>query len=162
MRSPELRRAERLGATVALLIADVDHFKHVNDNHGHAAGDRALKGLAGVLVERTRAVDLAGRFGGEEFGIVMPGATARDGLLVAERLRDGLAALADGADMAVTVSVGVAEYPGHGATPEELLRGADVALYAAKDSGRDTVVLALSQLPTRPGYGIPSHVDRRR
>jgi diguanylate cyclase (GGDEF)-like protein len=130
--------------SVALLLLDIDHFKVVNDSWGHAAGDEALRRVCEACQQRLRLGDLFARWGGEEFILLLPGATQEDALMVAERLRAGVAAVrleGTRAGFAVTLSVGVAI-----GRPEEeleeLTRRADRALYAAKASGRDRVVIA--------------------
>ena len=137
----EVLRSKRLKHTFAVLIADVDLFKSYNDAHGHPAGDEALKRVATVLRETTRDVDSVARYGGEEFFVLMPETSAASAADTAERIRQRLAAqpLVAGA---VTLSVGVAEYPRHGDSGDALIRVADAALYEAKRLGRDRVVVA--------------------
>jgi len=137
----EVLRSKRLKHTFAVLIADVDLFKSYNDTHGHPAGDEALKRVATVLRETARDVDSVARYGGEEFFVLMPETSAASAADTAERIRQALAArrLAAGA---VTLSVGVAEYPKHGDSGDALIRVADAALYEAKRLGRDRVVVA--------------------
>jgi diguanylate cyclase (GGDEF)-like protein len=137
----EVRRSRRLDHTFAVLMADVDHFKQYNDQHGHPAGDEVLKRVASVLNESTRDVDFVARYGGEEFFVLMPEITADGAADAAERIRATLAAdplLGD----EVTVSFGVAEFPAHGDTAETLISVADSVLYQAKKKGRDQVVVA--------------------
>jgi diguanylate cyclase (GGDEF)-like protein len=122
-------------------MADLDHFKRYNDTHGHLAGDDILARVAKVLRESTREVDHAARYGGEEFLVMMPETALSDGFQVAERIRARIEAeFSNGRP--VTVSVGVAEFPTHGASPEDLIASADAALYAAKRTGRNRVVTA--------------------
>jgi diguanylate cyclase (GGDEF)-like protein len=134
---------------LALMMIDVDHFKHFNDEHGHDVGDRVLRAVADVLTRQTRSSDVAARFGGEEFTVVladMPAAQAADR---AELLRvevEKLSLESSGLPLdAVTISVGVAQFPTHGRTWEELLHSADRALYEAKSAGRNRVVVASLQ-----------------
>ncbi|HEV8305847.1 MAG TPA: diguanylate cyclase [Gemmatimonadales bacterium] len=137
----EVRRSRRLKHTFAVLMGDVDNFKHYNDAHGHPAGDDVLKRVAAIFRKVTRDMDLVARYGGEEFFALMP-ETGGDGAAdVADRVRGQLAAekLPGGA---VTLSFGVAEFPAHGDNPERLIAIADAALYQAKREGRDRVVLA--------------------
>ncbi len=132
------------GEPVALLLLDIDHFKVVNDSWGHAAGDEALRRVCEACQQRLRPGDLFARWGGEEFILLLPGATQEDALAVAERLRAGVAAVqleVTRAGFGVTLSVGVAIGRPEDEL-EELTRRADRALYAAKASGRDRVVLA--------------------
>ncbi|MBW8268119.1 PleD family two-component system response regulator [Caldovatus aquaticus] len=130
----------------AVLLADVDHFKAVNDTHGHAAGDVALRAVAERLRAHIRAADVVARWGGEEFVVAMAGATAEDAMAAAERLRAAvaaspLAADAGGAPIGTTISIGVALAPRGGAV-DPLIRAADAALYRAKRAGRNRVEFA--------------------
>ena len=137
----EAQRSRRLRRPFSVLLADVDHFKQYNDTQGHPAGDAALVKVADILRKQTRAVDCVARYGGEEFLVVLLETTITTAALVAERIRARVAAEPfDGGRM--TVSIGVAECPAHGDTPESLIAGADAALYEAKDGGRDRVVAA--------------------
>ena len=140
-----LAGANNGGAPVSVLIADIDHFKSINDLYGHEAGDHVLQGFAKRMHAALRALDLAARYGGEEFLVVMPGAGMAEAQIAAERLRAEIAdtpfLLEDGTDIAVTVSIGLAQAQ-VGETFESLLRRADVALYAAKHDGRDQVQAA--------------------
>jgi len=137
----EVQRSRRLRRTFSVLLADVDHFKQYNDTHGHLAGDAALVTIAEILRRTTRGVDSVARYGGEEFVVMLIEAPLSTALIVAERIRARVAAEAfDGGPM--TVSVGAAEYPAHGDTPEELIASADAAMYEAKNAGRDRVIAA--------------------
>lgn len=140
----EISRVERHGRPASLLFLDLDHFKKVNDTHGHAVGDEVLAAFSQVLRRGSRRGDLAGRIGGEEFAVLLPATGLAPGTLVAERIRRSTEArpLGRTAPSPVTVSVGVASTEG-GATPGEagdLLRRADEALYRAKSEGRNRVV----------------------
>ncbi|HEV3358986.1 MAG TPA: diguanylate cyclase [Pseudonocardiaceae bacterium] len=141
----EIARARRAGTNLAVLIVDVDHFKSINDKHGHPAGDRVLVEVARRLRQSVRAADFLARYGGEEFAIVVPGANPQELGAIGERLRMevGATPIAANPDVLidVTVSVGTAGYPRHGSTPAELITTADRALYAAKFQGRDRVVV---------------------
>jgi diguanylate cyclase (GGDEF)-like protein len=144
----EIARANRTGESLALLLIDIDHFKRVNDAHGHLAGDQVLIAVAGTLVSQLREYDLVGRFGGEEFVVLLPGADILEGCRVAERLRNRVRRLsvpADDESVTVTVSVGVALFRTHGQDLLELLASADLALYRAKKSGRDRICLPATQ-----------------
>ena len=131
---------------IAVLMIDVDHFKLVNDEYGHAAGDKALRAIADTLRANTRAFDSLARYGGEEFVVVMPGTEPADASLAAERLRaavEGLQfALGPGVNARLTVSIGVACCQDMPITPEALLHAADEALYTAKRTGRNRVAVA--------------------
>lgn len=142
----ELERARRHARPLAVAMMDLDHFKAINDTHGHDVGDRVLQEVARVCLANVRTTDFFGRFGGEEFIVVMPDADVEDALECAERLRERVAhsavAGADG-EVACTISIGVAVLPpGSTMDWQGLLKQADVALYQAKDHGRNRVVLA--------------------
>lgn len=150
-------RWRREGAQAGtVLMVDIDHFKAVNDTHGHDAGDRVIEAVAGVLLAQTREADLVGRLGGEEFAVLVEGdpVVARD---VAERIRAGVAALAP-ASGPVTVSVGVA---GAAPTLDQAVKAADRRLYEAKTAGRNRVVgpwiadKPSQECPRSPGTGTP-------
>jgi diguanylate cyclase (GGDEF)-like protein len=147
-----LRRAERYGERLALVVLDLDRFKSVNDEHGHEAGDRLLVEVGRVLSEGLRDTDVVARLGGEEFGALLMYTDAEAAREVTDRLRDRVAALripfvaeTGNVELRVTLSAGIAVYPEHGKDDRELLRGADRALYAAKGAGRDCV--AVGPLP---------------
>jgi diguanylate cyclase (GGDEF)-like protein len=143
----DLARALRESGTLSLLMLDVDHFKAVNDHFGHQAGDVVLQRVAKRLDEASRAGDLPGRYGGEEFAVLLPDTDLHAALMVAERLR---AAVAEDVEApVVTVSVGVATFPNDAMDADGLVRAADAALYASKRSGRDRVTSA-SQVPEAP------------
>ncbi|GIH78822.1 GGDEF domain-containing protein [Planobispora longispora] len=148
----EIGRARRTGETLALLIIDIDHFKRVNDNHGHLIGDQVLIGVAAMLRSQLRDYDVVGRFGGEEFVVLLPRADGVEARRVAERLRSRIARMAVPVDevmLSVTVSTGVAIMNVHGDDLIELLAAADLALYRAKELGRDRVCLPVVP-PARP------------
>lgn len=145
----EWQRAARQGASLALVLIDVDHFKAYNDHYGHQAGDECLRRVAAVLAgEARRAGELVARYGGEEFVVVLPGADAATARELAERLRTAVEAEAmphahSPAAPVVTISMGVAAgQPRHETDAEALLKEADVALYLAKRQGRNQVLLA--------------------
>ena len=140
----EHARAQRHPSPLSVLMLDLDHFKRVNDEHGHAAGDAVLAAAAGALRDELRAVDVGARFGGEEFLAVLPDTPLDDAMRVAERVRRRIAALStvhDGASIEVTVSIGVAQL-GVDESIVDLIARADAALYAAKRGGRDRCVAA--------------------
>ena len=130
-------------APLALLMLDLDHFKQVNDQHGHPVGDQVLAGVGAALRAALRNQDFAGRKGGEEFAILLPDTEVAVALEIAERIRAAIAEISlPGTDAPVTVSIGVAGYPGHASTLDRLERLADAALYVAKRQGRNRVELA--------------------
>jgi len=139
----ELRRAEHGGQPLSLIMFDVDHFKRLNDTSGHQAGDGLLIHIGSLFQERTRREDIACRYGGEEFLIILPGAPLEAALRRAEELRQAIRGSTvehRGQSLGrTTVSAGVASFPEHGTTADELLRAADTALYRAKELGRDRV-----------------------
>ena len=137
----EAQRSRRLRRTFSVLLLDVDHFKQYNDTQGHLAGDSALVKIADILRHTTRGVDCVARYGGEEFVVMLIEASVSTGATVAERIRARVAAEAFGAGK-MTVSVGVAEYPAHGDSPEALIASADAAMYQAKSGGRNRMVVA--------------------
>ncbi|MFI6478978.1 GGDEF domain-containing protein [Nonomuraea sp. NPDC050663] len=149
----EIVRARRTGETLALLIIDIDHFKRVNDSYGHLVGDQVLAGVAATLRTQLRDYDVVGRFGGEEFVVLLPRADVAEARRVAERLRSRVGRMAIAADDAlitVTISAGVAVMSLHGDDLIELLAAADLALYRAKELGRDRICLpAPVQRPPR-------------
>ncbi|GAB3920544.1 diguanylate cyclase [Kribbella albertanoniae] len=151
----ELERAQNANASLGVLYLDLDHFKTVNDTHGHLAGDQVLKTIAAELKHEIRTDDLVGRLGGEEFAILLPNTNADDTLRTAERIRHRIAnlvisvtaptgtTLVDG----LTCSIGAATYPAAGHSLDVLLMAADTATYAAKEAGRNQVVTAPTRTP---------------
>jgi two-component system cell cycle response regulator len=146
----ELARVERFGGSIAVVVADLDWFKDVNDRYGHPAGDTVLREFARLLQETVRDVDLAGRWGGEEFLLILPGTDLEGGAQVAERIRFSLARrivlAADGTPIPVTASFGVAATP-PARTGSELFAAADAALYEAKRAGKNRVATAAEPVP---------------
>lgn len=142
----EVDRARRLGHPLTLVALDLDHFKAINDSHGHPAGDAVLSSVARTLESEVRTIDRVARIGGEEFAVVLMETTAREGLTVAWRLVEAVRAraarLPGGRELGVTVSAGVAGLPAYGHSEAGLLAAADRALYQAKREGRDRAVLA--------------------
>ena len=175
-----LRTSRTQREPMAVLLIDIDHFKQVNDQHGHLVGDEALRAVATILRSAIRTKDVIGRFGGEEFVIALPDTDAADATVTADRLRNAVAAsplaamcagVLDDPDLdpdtfQLTVSVGVAVYPADGVTVDDLLQRADRAMYAAKAAGRDRVRLAADMvhpdLPRSLSVGLqPSHLQHR-
>ena len=143
----EISRAERFGGELALVLADLDDFKQVNDRYGHQAGDDVLRTFAGILRETVREIDLPSRYGGEEFAVLLPQTDIDGAHNLAERLRRALASrpmtTQPGSLVAVTASFGVASFPA-AATPAALFAAADDALYQAKHAGKNCVVSAVA------------------
>ena len=139
----ELSRASREEYPVCIIMIDLDHFKRINDTHGHEAGDLVLKAIADALAEQSRRGDFACRYGGEEFVIVMPNVALETAYERAEELRQFLNLLSvpyEYYSLSVTISMGIACFPEHGQTREAILRAADQAMYAAKEAGRDHIL----------------------
>ena len=144
----ELSRVDRFGGSLAIVVADLDWFKDVNDRYGHPAGDALLREFASLLRESLRDVDLAGRWGGEEFLLVLPGTDLTGGAQVAERIRAALAGrmvMVDGIPIPVTASFGVAAVP-PAKTASDLFAAADAALYEAKRAGKNRVETAVERV----------------
>jgi diguanylate cyclase (GGDEF)-like protein len=152
MLARELARAEREGYPVSVALLDADHFKDLNDTYGHATGDRMLAAVGELLGEGVRGGDVACRYGGEEFLVILPNAAQEDAVGRAEEWRTGCAALRvtadDGRTVGITVSIGIATAPRDGADPAAVLAASDRALYAAKRGGRDRVVTAAPRAGT--------------
>jgi len=141
---------------LALLLLDLDHFKQINDQHGHPAGDEVLASVGAVLQSVLRTTDFAGRDGGEEFAILLPDTQIPAALEIAERVRTAIAEISlPGTDVSVTASIGVSGFPEHASTLERLERLADAALYVAKRQGRNRIEIAepgaADPAPVRPG-----------
>jgi diguanylate cyclase (GGDEF)-like protein len=151
----EIARAVRTGIPLALALVDIDHFKSVNDTHGHLVGDKALRAVTDALRSQLRGYDLAGRFGGEEFAILLPHAREADALNVAERLRVHIASLSipirdndeSGPYVKVTISVGVAALDSASRELNDMLAAADAALYHAKETGRNKTHVVTASAP---------------
>lgn len=139
----EMERMRRLGHTISLAMIDIDHFKKVNDTYGHATGDRVLRSLSRLLSQRMRQTDVVGRYGGEEFAVIMVGANAENASRAIDKVREAWAQLphsSNGREFYSTFSAGVAAAPPH-QNAQSLSESADAALYKAKDAGRNQVVL---------------------
>ncbi|PYS72164.1 MAG: diguanylate cyclase response regulator [Acidobacteria bacterium] len=135
----EVNRTLRLGHPFCLLMVDIDNFKKLNDTFGHGAGDEAIRLISKALREGTRGIDLAARFGGEEFSILLVETPLERGLEVAERLRVAIRSISLPSGAQVTASFGVAECPSSAQTASDILKAADGLLYEAKRGGRDRV-----------------------
>ncbi|MBU1168695.1 MAG: diguanylate cyclase [Proteobacteria bacterium] len=134
----EIRKSERYKSRFSIIMVDLDHFKSINDSYGHHMGDLALQTVARVLKENIRDIDLVGRFGGEEFLILLPNTDLESGFLLAERIRHSIESMAWESDIVrITISGGIAEYQGESDT--ELFRKADELLYKAKAAGRNRI-----------------------
>jgi len=138
----EISKAKRSGATIGIIMIDIDHFKVFNDNFGHAAGDAMLRALSIFLKASVRSCDIACRYGGEEFILILPDANTADTAVRAGVIREKVKNLKipyEDQVFHITLSLGVAAYPEHGNNLDAVLRCADNALYKAKELGRDRV-----------------------
>jgi diguanylate cyclase (GGDEF)-like protein len=141
----DLRMATRMRQPLSLIMLDIDHFKRVNDSHGHDAGDAALRFLADVLRDELRVVDTAARYGGEEFAVILPQANLEGALIVAERLRSRIESTEIPGIGHITASLGIATFPLHANARTQLVSAADHALYVAKDNGRNRISTPLAE-----------------
>ncbi len=158
----EVERARRHDRPLTVLLADLDYFKRVNDRLGHPAGDATLVRVGELLRSGRRRIDLVARAGGEEFAVILPETGETDAFLVAERMRSSVEQAFADRPVPITVSFGLATFPGHGATADALLSSADQALYGAKELGRNRTVIFSDEL-AEPGGGQPAerevHLD---
>jgi diguanylate cyclase (GGDEF)-like protein len=142
----ESKRASRSGRPLSLLFMDLDGFKGVNDTHGHLAGSKALVEAAAIIRGSARETDVAARFGGDEFSVILPDTGSEGAVAVAERIREKINACeflaSDGLSIHLTASIGVATLPDVAASAEELLKAADVAMYRVKDAGKNGIHIA--------------------
>jgi two-component system, cell cycle response regulator len=147
----EFERTKRSSEPLAVLMLDLDRFKHINDTYGHPTGDVILYETARILRESAREIDMVGRYGGEEFIVILPGTDEEAAALFAERVRSAVGEHVyrdEANEVRMTVSGGVASYPGEGVGhPDMLIKRADEALYSAKTSGRDRIIRA-SEVPS--------------
>jgi two-component system cell cycle response regulator len=153
----ELERTVRTRSSLGVLMLDVDHFKIVNDTHGHLAGDAVLCEIAERVVHATRAYDVVGRYGGEEFLVLLPTCDIAQTQASAERIRDAIAArpfAAGAAHISLTVSIGAAVAPACGQSETEILSLADLALYDAKSAGRNRTALRLAHPEEQPAVAL--------
>jgi two-component system, cell cycle response regulator len=141
----EIERSRREGHSVSLLMVDIDHFKKLNDTYGHQSGDDALRHISALIKTEVRPGDLPARYGGEEFAVILPYANSDEAFVVAERLRNLIAAqdiaIQGGQHVKVTASLGCATFPDDAQTEESLMAMADAALYQAKRGGRNRVCM---------------------
>ena len=138
----EIERARRFGTGMGVIMADIDHFKRLNDEFGHLLGDEVLRQVSSLFHQQVRKIDVVCRYGGEEFAILLTQTNKEQALTVAEKLRKMVEGWQfPGVPRMVTISAGVAAYPDHGRTRDDLIRGADSGLYAAKHSGRNRACL---------------------
>ncbi|HVT65830.1 MAG TPA: GGDEF domain-containing protein [Mycobacteriales bacterium] len=150
----EVARAQRSGAPLTLIMADLDHFKAINDRCGHPVGDQVLRQVADVIQQQCRRVDSPYRIGGEEFAIIVPGADTFVAGALAERIRGAVRTGLVGSYAPVTLSLGIATYPVHAADARALSAAADASCYRAKRQGRDRIVVTADGLPRqRSGRG---------
>ena len=167
----EVSRALRTRSPLSILLVDIDHFKNVNDTHGHLVGDRVLRAVTDALTSQLRDYDRAGRFGGEEFVVLLPQTSERDARSIADRLRGHIAALAvavndkdNAATVSLTISVGVAGMDGMSGELTDLLAAADAALYYAKQAGRNRTHVFVSGAPVEvlePSTHLDGHRARQ-
>ena len=144
----ELERARRTDQSLSVIVGDLDRFKRINDEHGHAAGDDALRRVGRALGEGKRSWDTAARVGGEEFAILAPDTDEHGAYILAERLRTVIAReFAGNQPDPLTISFGIVSYPVHGQTGSSLLQAGDQALYAAKRLGRNRSVISSAEVP---------------
>jgi diguanylate cyclase (GGDEF)-like protein len=140
----EFRRIQRTGEVCSLVMFDIDHFKRINDQYGHLAGDEAIRGVSNILRARSREVDITGRYGGEEFVAILPHTDAAGAQVFCERLREAVQAnyfVHEGHEIRFTISLGVCEYAPTVPSPEIWLANADHALYYAKEHGRNQTAI---------------------
>jgi diguanylate cyclase (GGDEF)-like protein len=137
----ELWRSRRYGGTIALIMADIDNLKQINDTHGHRAGDEAIREISRRIKQCIRQIDLPARYGGDEFAVILPNTSLEEATLVAHRIVETVAASSatwQGTEIPLSVSVGLGQY-GADANPEDITSRSDRALYSAKQAGKNTV-----------------------
>jgi diguanylate cyclase (GGDEF)-like protein len=147
---------KRNGRNVGFLMTDLDYFKQVNDQNGHQAGDSILQQTVKIIISHIRCSDILIRYGGEEFLIILPDVESDALLSIGENIRSAVEKygfdLPDGGKLHKTISVGIAEYPKNGETFNKVIKFSDVALYKAKDQGRNRVVLFKPEMWTKEEY----------
>jgi diguanylate cyclase (GGDEF)-like protein len=148
----ELERARRYGTGMAVVMADIDQFKRLNDEFGHLLGDEVLRQVSSLFHQQLRKIDVVCRYGGEEFAILLTQITTPQAVAIAEKLRRMVESFQfPGVPRTITISAGVAAFPTHGKTRDEMVRAADSGLYAAKQAGRNRICLARNALGTSNG-----------
>ncbi|KSV17975.1 diguanylate cyclase [Dehalococcoides mccartyi] len=156
----EIARGSRFGNTFSLILLDLDLFKVYNDVYGHLAGDQLLRRLGKILENSIRSIDMAFRYGGEEFAIMLPGTKIEDAYHVAERIRKNVETKSSFRDMPITASLGLANWPNDGIMKEEIIAKADAALYHSKETGRNRTSLP-AELNSNPTQVINSELEAR-
>jgi diguanylate cyclase (GGDEF)-like protein len=146
----EIARGSRFGNTFSLIMMDIDLFKSYNDIYGHLAGDQVLRRVGRYLSSSIRGIDMAFRYGGEEFAIILPEARLEDAFKVAERIRKTVESKTSSRSMPITMSIGIANWPNDGVMKEEIIGRADDALYKAKETGRNRTCLSSEAINTSP------------
>jgi diguanylate cyclase (GGDEF)-like protein len=142
--SEEVDRARYFNTRVSFLMVDIDHFKLCNDKYGHLVGDMVLKEASSIMKKNLREIDIIGRYGGEEFSVILPETLKKDAAMVAERLRSSVEQTKISAydeNIDVTISIGISTFPDDTDEPNQLIDKADQMLYKAKEQGRNRVVL---------------------
>ncbi len=145
----EFLRCKRTGANTSVLMFDIDHFKKVNDTYGHQAGDEVIRVVAQKMMDAIRTTDVAGRYGGEEFGLILPETSSENSLIVAERLRKSIedtTVIHDGLEIKFTISLGIAEFDAQLDNHTAWLERSDKALYHSKESGRNNSTIYTADL----------------
>lgn len=154
------READHSGLPLSLIIIDLDHFKTVNDNHGHQVGDEVLICVAKIIKRSTGTKGTCYRYGGEEMGILLPNFSVEEAAILSERIRREIeAAVVSSKNTKITASFGVAEIPSHARTGTDLFEKADKALYEAKDLGRNYVRISGEPRPAAP---VPRKIERKQ
>ena len=156
----EVARGSRFGSTFSMIMLDIDLFKVYNDIYGHLAGDQVLRKVAQYIEASIRSIDLAFRYGGEEFTVILPEATTLDAYKVAERIRKTIEAKTSSRAMPITISLGVANWPNDGVMREEIIAAADTALYFSKNSGRNRASMS-KDAPVLSSAGITGEAGRQ-
>jgi diguanylate cyclase (GGDEF)-like protein len=145
----EIERARRYGTGMAVIMADIDQFKRLNDEFGHLLGDEVLRQVSSLFHQQLRKIDVVCRYGGEEFAILLTQITAQQAIAIAEKLRRMVESFQfPGVPRTITISAGVAAFPTHGKTRDDMIRAADNGLYAAKQAGRNRICVASLALST--------------